>query len=228
MSVRVHAGVLLPILAAACAISAPTPSPGPTTTASPSAAPAPTPELLAWPTDSAIALTPGRYLSAPPFDIRFTIDIPDGPWGSAHLHGEFFDFVDVTELGVEPTRWVAFAHPETIGGSDAVAAQGLSPRDAAEALTAVEHVTAGPVAEGELFGLAGVRVDVATDVANTALFGGPAGQFGLAPTLPARIMILPHDADGDLLLVLVLAPHGELDAAWTEVAPILATIVLES
>jgi len=41
-----------------------------------------------------------------------------------------------------------------------------------------------------------------------------------------RLMLLPHDPDGDLLLVLVLAPPGELEVAWAEVQPILATIDL--
>src|SRR5688500_6749680 len=83
---------------------APTASPTPASTASPTPAPTATSvAVLNWPTDSAIALTPGRYSSSPPFDIPFTIDIPAGDWGSAHLHGEFFDFMNVTELGVQPT-----------------------------------------------------------------------------------------------------------------------------
>lgn len=231
---RAPAAFLLCLSLGACAAPTASATPPPTASATPqpTASPTPAPSSSAtpigafdWPTDSAIALTPGRYSSSPPFDVQFTIDIPADNWGSAHLHGEFFDFMDVTQLGVQPTRWAAFAHPDTIGGGDdAVPAQDLSPRAAAEVLASVENVVAGPISEARLAGLAGVRLDLATDVASTPVFGGSAGQFGLDPAYEARVTILPHSADGDLFLVLVLAPTGQLDAAWSELEPILATI----
>ena len=220
---------LLAVAASGCTTAQPSvtpsiePTPGATASATPTASPSPI--FLTWPTDSAIELAGGRYASAPPFDVPFTIDIPAGQgWGSAHLHGEFFDFVNVTEIGVQPTRWVAFAHPESIYGMEAASSTGLSPRAAAELLAGLDDVVAGPISEATLVGLGGVRLDLATGFPNVHLFGGPGGQFTLDPDYELRLMLLPHDAHDDLLLVLVLAPHGELDAAWAEVQPILDTI----
>jgi hypothetical protein len=209
------------------ACTSPTASPTPAPTASPTpAATATQVPVLEWPTDSAVALTPGRYRSSPPFEILFTIDIPGQGWGSAHLHGDFFDFMNVTQIGAQPTRWVAFAHPETIYGRAAVPAEDLSPRAAAELLAGLDDVVAGPISDVVLLGIAGVRIDLTTTFSNVHLFGGPAGQFGMDRAYALRLTFLPHDSEHDLLLVLVLAPPDELDTAWTEVQPILASIEL--
>ena len=52
----------------------PTPSPVPT------AARTPAPTVLAFPTVSTEDLVPGRYDSAPPFDLAFTFEIPERGW----------------------------------------------------------------------------------------------------------------------------------------------------
>lgn len=222
---RATVALVLGLSLGACAGPAASPPPAPT--AGPTLAPSATQiTVLDWPTDSAVALAPGRYSSSPPFDVPFTIDIPDQGWGSAHLHSEFFDFMDVTEIGVKPTRWVAFAHPATIGASAPVGADGLSPRAAAEIIAGLDNIVAGPISEVELLGLAGVRIDLTSSETNNPLFGGPAGRFGMDSAYALRLAFLPHEPDGDLLLVLVLAPPDELEAAWTEVQPILATVQL--
>jgi hypothetical protein len=221
--------VMLVIVCALAGVACSAPQPSPTAVATATPTPGPTATnvpVLAWPADSAIALTPGRYRSTPPFDIPFTIDIPQGEWGSAHLNPEFFDFMNVTELGVEPTRWVAFAHPESIWGPGAASTAGLAPRAAAELLAQLDDVVAGPVSDVTLAGTAGARIDLSTRFPNVHLFGGPGGQFGLDPDYELRLTVLPHNADDDLLLILVLAPRGELEAAWAEIEPILETIRL--
>jgi hypothetical protein len=230
-----RAGLALTLGLSLGACTSPAASPTPAATAGHTPAPTATPTLvatptqvpiLAWPTDSAVALVPGTYSSSPPFDVPFTIDIRGQGWGSAHLHTEFFDFMNVTQIGVQPTRWVAFAHPETIGGSAPVAAEGLSPRAAAGLIAGLDNVVAGPISDVALFGIDGVLIDLTSSVTNVPLFGGPAGQFGMDSAYELRLTVLPHDTDADLLLVLLLAPPRELDAAWTEVQPILASVRL--
>ena len=76
----------------------------------------------------------------------------------------------------------------------------------------------------DLFGRAGALVDLHADVDNTQLFGGAAGNFGLGPERNLRIAAVAFD--GGLLLVLVLAPPGEVEEAWARVQPILASITL--
>jgi hypothetical protein len=229
---RAALALVLGLSLGACAGTAsPTPAPTASPTPAPTASPTPEPTatqitVLDWPTDSAVALAPGRYSSSPPFDVPFTIDIPGHGWGSAHLHGEFFDFMDVTEIGAQPTRWVAFAHPQMLYGAEAVSADDLSPRAAAELLAGLDDVVAGPVSDAMLLGIAGAQVDLTTSFLNVHLFGGPAGQFGMDPAYALRLVVLPHEPDGDLLLVLVLAQADELETAWTEVQPILATVRL--
>jgi hypothetical protein len=178
---------------------------------------------LAFPGDSQLPVPPGRYSSRPPFDIDFSFVVPDDGWESGHLNGEFFDILRFE--GSEPTfptRWIAFAHPTTIMGATDVAAAGLSPQAAAESIASIDGLETGPVSDFTLDGRSGVKLDLSAASPDTHVFGGPAGNFGLSVDHDARLGIV---ADGDdLLLALVLSPPAELDAAWAEAEPILASV----
>ena len=179
-----------------------------------------------FPATSEVPLAPGRYLSSPPFDIPFTFDVPDGAWESAHLLGEFFDILrfDDDAAPGQPTRWIAFAHPTNIRGSEEEPVEDLSPTDVAALLGDRSDLRAGPTSAFELDGLVGIRLDLHALVQSAPLFGGPAGIFGLDPENDVRLGIVSL-ADG-LLLVLVLAAPDELDAAWLEAQPILESVDL--
>lgn len=75
-----------------------------------------------------------------------------------------------------------------------------------------------------MFGLEGGRIDISSAVPNNPVFGSGEGNFGAEPDLDVRLVALPHD--GSLLLVLVLSPPGELDAAWEGVRPIVDSVEL--
>jgi hypothetical protein len=139
---------------------------------------------------------------------------------------EFFDilrFDDDAAMG-QPTRWIAFAHPTNIRGSPEEPVEDLSPTDAAALRPDRPDLRAGPTSAFELDGLAGLRLDLHALVQSVPLFGGQAGNFGLDPVNDVRLGSVPL-AD-DLLLVLVLAAPDELDAAWLEAQPILASVDL--
>jgi hypothetical protein len=164
-----------------------------------------------------------RYSSAPPFDIAFTFALPDDRWESAHLLGEFFDVMRFDVEGSRsPTRWVAWAHPETVIGATSEPADGLSPEEAA-ALTATKPgVESSDVVPVQFAGHEGVRADFHAQLPDTHIFGGPAGNFGLGPTHDARIGFF--DVSGELVLVLVLAPPEDFEDAWEDAQPILESV----
>jgi hypothetical protein len=187
--------------------------------------PSPRPTVLAFPSQGELAMAPGRYDSSPPFVIEFTFRLPDEGWHSAHLHGEFFDVMrfDGPDPRV-PTRWIAWAHPDTIHGATSEPAEGLSPHEAATVISTRPGLDAGPVAPFDFAGLEGVQLDLHADAPNTHIFGGSDGNFGLEPGQDARLGIVAPE--GDLLLVLCLAAPAELDAACAEVQPILESVEL--
>jgi hypothetical protein len=209
----------------------PTQTTVPTPNVIPTQAPWPTTATgdLVFPTISAVPLIPGRYLSAPPFDIPFTFEIPDPGWESAHLLGEFFDVMRFDDQSVgtgQPTRWVAFAHPTHIQGAQQTPVEGLSATEAAQLLADRPDLTAGPTTPFELDGLEGVRLDLHASSPRTAVFGGAGGDFGFGPENDLRLAVVPQ---GDaLLLVLVLAAPVELEAAWLDAQPILDSVDLRA
>lgn len=203
-----------------------TPFPPPTAP-TPTVAPVPTPAatVLAFPHLSEVALAAGRYDSSPPFDIPFTFVLFEEGWESAHLHGEFFDVMKLNGPDpVGPTRWIAWAHPATIHGATAEPAAGMTPDEAASLVAGRTGVEPGPISLFEIDGLAGVRIDLHADAPSTHIFGGSDGDFGLEPNFDARLGIVP--VGSDLLLVLVLASPAELEDAWADAQPILASIDL--
>jgi hypothetical protein len=174
-----------------------------------------------------VELLPGRYFSSPPFDLPFTFEIADSGWQMGHLHGEFFDLFrfDDGPSPADPTRSIAFALPEHVRGIDGdVSVAGLTPEGALDKLLGRASLRTGARVPVRLFGVDGARLDLHSTVGNNPVFGGPAGDFGLWPHLDVRLVAL-GDPD-DLLLVLVLAPADELEAAWTDALEILETVVL--
>ena len=203
----------------------PTPDPAsPLPAASPPASTAPG----AWPfpTDDGVGLEPGRYASAPPFDVAFTFEVDDAGWESMHLHGEFFDIgrFDTDERPAQPVRWIGWAHPDHVRGGTDEPVAGMTPEEAAALLASRDDVTASEPVPFAFAELAGVRLDLHASRPNTLLFGGADGNFGLEPSHDLRLGIVPLDER--LVFVLVLAAPAELDAAWAEAAPILEGVEL--
>jgi hypothetical protein len=200
---------------------APTNAPTIAPTISPEATPG---NVLVFPTASEQELAPGRYSSSPPFDIPFTFEVQAEGWESAHLHGEFFDIMQLPAGSTQPSRWIAWAHPLTIHGPDDAAAIELSPAEAAELLAARADVDATDSAPFQFAGHEGVRLDLTTDDQGVQIFGGEDGDFGLDPAYDLRLGLV--SLDDDLMLVLVLAPTGELEDAWMEAQPVLDSATL--
>ena len=169
----------------------------------------------------------GRYTSSPPFDVPFTFEVIGEDWESGHMHGDFFDLLQIPETspGV-PSRWIGFGLPTVIHGDPDTPAADLTPADAADLLAARTDLETSEPSEVTVAGLEGTQIDMRTMTPNTHIFGGPGGDFGLGPEHDARLAIVPWD-DG-LLLFLVLATAGELDEAWQEALPILDSVELES
>ena len=227
---------LLAVVVFACAspspASTPTASPAPTPTASPAPTPTlvPTPRptpatLLTFPDLSEQSLAPGRYSSSPPFDIPFTFEVPTEGWVSAHLHGEFFDVMQLAEGSNFPLRWIAWARPATIHGQTDAPAAALSPDRAADIMAGNGQLFENNRMAYDLAGLSGIRLDLT--VVNgppVPLFGGPAGDFSLDDDHELRLIIVP--ANDALMLVLVLAPGGQLPDAWSDSLPVLDSIDL--
>jgi hypothetical protein len=69
-----------------------------------------------------------------------------------------------------------------------------------------------------------VKVTIAfhAEANTTPLFSGPGGTFGLGVDRDVRIAALA--VDDALLLVLVQATPGDLDAAWAQALAILETV----
>ena len=191
-----------------------------------SAAPLPS-GALPWPSEFGVDLVPGTYFSSPPFDVPFTLTLGEAGWQTGHLHSEFFDLIRFDGLPETdlPAVLFGFSVPTMVRGAGGNRpAAGMTPDAAIDGLATRADVTATNRAAVDLFGRAGARVDLRADVDNTALFGGPAGNFGLGPERNVRIAAVAFG--GGLLLVLVMAPPGEVDEAWDRVQPILASITL--
>jgi len=229
-------GAALATTIALVGCAAPVGSPGPTIAgtapaiatpaASPSAAPRPS-GTLAWPSAFGVDLAPGTYFSAPPFEVPFTLAVGETGWQTGHLHAEFFDLIRFDGLPETdlPAVLFGFAVPTMVrgaGGNEPAA--GMTPDAAIDGLATRADVAATNRTTVDLFGRVGARVDLHADVDNTQLFGGGARNFGLGPERNLRIAAVAFD-DG-LLLVLVMAPPGEVEEAWNRVQPILASIVL--
>jgi hypothetical protein len=181
---------------------------------------------LPFPTEQGVVVPPGRYASRPPFAVPFTFEVVGADWRTWHHLVEFIDIAkyDSSAQFFLPSRWLAFAHPEAIFGPGEDPASDLDPTGAVALWASRDDLVVGTPEPFELDGLPGVRVDVHAPAPNTHIFGGARGDLGMQPEIDARIGIVALE-DG-LLLVLALAPPAELEAAWTEVAPILASVSL--
>jgi hypothetical protein len=120
---------------------------------------------------------------------------------------------------------LAFAHPDTIQGATSIPTRDLTPEAAIAALGARDDLVTANVAELELFGRRSARVDVHAPVGNTAVFAGEDGTYRQSADVDARLVSVPIDED--LLLVLVLAPPDDLEAAWDQALAILRTVELD-
>jgi hypothetical protein len=229
-----RAGAVLVVglqLIVGCSSVAPTISPATATLAAATNAPttpgtpAPTPSPLAFPTTSEVELMPGRYSSSPPFDIEFTFEIPGPGWFSAHIHGEFFDVMRFEGTDQRsPIRWIAWAHPETIHGDREAPAADLTPQEAATQMAMQIAVEAGTSSRFTFAGLDGVQMDYHTEIRQVPLFGGPDGDFQLDNSQDARIGIVKIDEE--MLLIMCLAPPGQLEAGCADAQPILDSVEL--
>ncbi|HET9852282.1 MAG TPA: hypothetical protein VFP56_07230 [Candidatus Limnocylindrales bacterium] len=243
-----RASLAIPLVfLAACGTSAPaTSSPGPprptsaattvpvaSTTSggtpapvTPTAIPRPS-GTLAWPSEFLVEMR-GRYFASPPFVIPMSIEIAEEGWYAGHLNPVFIDLqrYDGVELGGLPSRMIGFGRPENVRGGDGeVDVAGLTPGAAIDHITDRASITSGNRAPVALLGLAGERVDLHSDLTNNPVFGTADGDFGIQPELDARLAVLP--LDGGLLMVAVLAPGNDLDAAWDQAQAILQTARLE-
>ena len=183
---------------------------------------------LPWPANFAAPLDQARYSLSPPFETPISLAIPEAGWYAGHVHPDFIDLqrFDGVDVGSFPTRMLGFGLPGSIRGVDgAVAAAGLTPAAAIDLLRGPSSIKATNAAAVNLIGLAGERVDLHSDLGSNPIFETSDGAFGLGPELDLRLSVLP--LDGGLLVVAVLAPASELEAAWTDGLPILASTKLE-
>lgn len=235
MGMRARAVLIVAALVGMAACEASQPSRAPDATSSPASAlpsvipsqPAPSPDARSFPTVTGEVLAAGRYMSSPPFDIRFTFEVPPTDWESMHLHGELFDIgrFETDARAVLPDRWIAWGHPTVFYGADEVPVGDLTPDEALGLLTARDDLTASDPERFTFAGIDGARVDLHAMAPNTRLFGGEEGDFGLEPTLDARFGVVVLNAD--LVVVMVLARADELEAAWEEAQPILNSVRLD-
>jgi len=123
-----------------------------------------------------------------------------------------------------PVRWVAWAHPETIHGDRDARAADMTPQEAADLMASQLAVEAESSRPFTFAGLDGVQLDLHTEITQVPLFGGPDGDFQLDNSQDARIGIVK--LDGQLLLVMCLAPPGELEAGCADARPILDSVEL--
>ena len=219
----------------AAAGSASPPSAGPSEN-TPSATPAPPtpvptlpPGALAVPTAFGVELEPGTYFSSPPFEVAFTFDVDEPGWVAGHLNAEFFDLQrhdGAPEPGVLPLRMVGFGHPDSFNRDDAaVPVAELSARGAIDLLAGRRLLVATNVHDLELLGQTAAAIDLHSEFNGNPVFGGEDGTFGLFPNMDMRLVVVEID-DGDLLALVVQAPPGELDAAWSETRAILESVDL--
>ncbi len=182
---------------------------------------------LAFPSAAVQPLAQGRYSSSPPFDVPFTFEVIGEDWESGHLHGDFFDLLQIPGAAPgTPSRWIAFGLPTVIHGDPDMPASDLTPAEAADLLAARIDLETSEPSDVAVAGLDGTQIDLRTMTPETHIFGGPGGDFGLGPEHDARLAMMPWD-DG-LLLFLVLATAGELEEAWDEALPILDSVELEA
>jgi hypothetical protein len=218
---------LLVLVVGGCASATSPGAASPPPTAPPtSAVPSPS-GPLAWPTRQLVPIPPGHYAIAPPFEIPFTLDVPDG-WASLHLHPEFTDlgWFEGSIEGV-PERIIAFGHPTTIRCLADVRAAGLSAEDTAAAFRERIDLDAGVPTPFEVDGRDGLWLDLRAPAYDTRVFSGPGpGGLGIGPDMVVRLLIVPLD-DGELLLVTVHAAAADLETTWARAVPILATIDLD-
>jgi hypothetical protein len=202
--------------------SSPSTSPSPRATGTPGA----TLDGLPFPTGDAVIVPPGRYASQPPFAVPFTFEVSGADWRTWHLIPEFLDIAKY-DPSVEfflPSRWLAFAQPGVVYGPSGEHVATGEPDEVVAAWAARDDLVTSETEPFELGGLAGVRVDLHAAAAHTAIFGGDRGDLGMQPELDARVGIVPYGKG--VLLVLSLAPAAELDDAWVEAAPIVASVSL--
>jgi hypothetical protein len=212
--------VALPFVSACASATPASQSPPDTPPSAETAAPA---GLRSFPPTTAVALEPGRYSSQPPFEVPFTFEITVAGWGTAHHHGEFFDVIQPVALGVSPTRWIAFARPQTLHGTDEdVDAAGLTPEQVIGVFRDHGDIDLGPATPYSIGGIDGLAADMSTESPAVEAFGGPAGDLQLDPAYEGRTVFLTV---GDApLLVMVFAPRGQLAEAWAESQPIIDSI----
>jgi len=172
-------------------------------------------------------MLPGTYFSSPPFVIPLTLELTERGWHAGHLNPVFVDLqrYDGVAVGGLPTRMLALGWPDNVRGADGpVPVAGLTPGDALDLLASRGSIRARERRGIELSGLAGERIDLHSDLGNNPIFGTADGDFGLGPELDLRLIAVPY-RDG-LLMLSVLAPAADLDAAWQQALPILQSIEL--
>ena len=169
----------------------------------------------------------GRYFTSPPFVIPMTVELTEAGWHAGHLNPVFIDLqrYDGVDLGGLPSRMLGFGWPENVRGDRPLDVAGLTPAAAVDSITARGSIKSSNRASIELFGLEGERIDLHSDLTNNPIFGTADGDFGIQPELDCRLSVLPLD-DG-LLMVAVLAPAADLEAAWEQALPILEAATLD-
>lgn len=208
-------------------VASSTPPPVSSTPAGPSASPgAPGAEdgVNPFPTETEQVLAVGRYQVSPPFDLAFTVEVAEPGWESLHLVGEYTDIArfEGVSRSDRPSRAIAFAHPTRLRGAADTPVAGMTPADAVALLAARTDLVVGDASPFTLDGREGLRVDIHAPAADTILLGGPGGSLGLDPARDSRVAVIP--LDGDLLVIVVSALPDDLDAAWGQAEPILATV----
>jgi hypothetical protein len=212
--------------ATAVLTSAPAVSPSPTPSQPPPASFPPAPSgHLAMPSRFEVELVPGRYWSAPPFEIGFSFEVDQPGWIAGHLNAEFFDIQrDADGAGPEwPQSILAFGLPVFIRGGTDIPATELTPAEAVAELQGRASLGASNVTELTLFGRPAVRVDLHAAV-ESPVFGAAGGTFTIGPQLDARFVLVPLGER--LVAVIVQASPADLEARWLEALQILESVVL--
>ncbi len=170
-------------------------------------------------------MTAGTYFSSPPFLVPLSITVSEAGWYAGHINPVFIDLqrFDGVAVGTFPTRMLAFGWPENVrGDGGAVPVAGLTPAAALDLISERGSIETAERAAVELFGLAGERIDLHSELGNNPIFGTANGDFGVGPELDARLVALPLDEG--LLMVAVLAPAADLEDAWDQALPMLESV----
>jgi hypothetical protein len=224
---RTSLAVPLTIVVCALAISGCAPAEAPSVPPTPSAAAvSATPGMQAWPTAFDVELH-GTYAADPPFRIPFTITVDATGWYSGHLHAAFIDLQRFDGMTPHqfPNRMLGFADPDHVRGGTDVDVENLAPDGALDLLAARASLQVSNRAPQRLLGIDGVRMDLHSATDSNPLFGNGADNFGLGPELDVRLVALPLRRR--LFAVVVLAAPGDLEAAWEQAIPMLASLNLE-